>query len=352
MRIKSWLAAHKKIVAISGATLLFITLGTATYAVLNRPTNPQQMLNQAIVNSFKAPSAAHRVVLKMTSPHGFSMTINAVAGLSPDKNLIQAAVKIHTGLADFNATGELYMDESGEIYVKAGNMSAIASILEGMGGVDANALKELTGEIGDKWIRISRFDVTEAKEALAAWNCAYQYNRARVSPQDEGALLALLDKHKYVTVAKELPGETILGEPSRHFEVTTNYSSEAPLYTEAGKLESFERAATECDSPNLKAFTSQQAADTPQLFSTESTEVWISKNSGQIIRTLLKSSTDEYDMTLTAETVYKPLTLTEPTHYILFERVRELFAPGSLSESYQYEFDLDDGHSADDGHNH
>ncbi|HKX73696.1 MAG TPA: hypothetical protein VJM32_06760 [Candidatus Saccharimonadales bacterium] len=344
MKLITWAKAHVTIAAISTAAVLF-ALGTGAYAYLNWPVDPQASLNKAIVNMYKAESAAMRITMEYKTKHGFSVALRILSGVTSHSGHYQAVLTLNTGLVDANFTGELFQAEDGDIYVKIADNAALASFLHGASGYSESKITDIMDELGGKWVRISRYDVTESKELVAIWNCALAYSQGRLQPADEPRLLDLLAKHPYAKATKELPGDIILGEHSRHYVVELDYTQEKPLYEAAGKLSSFARPAAECKDVNLDQL-SDEAADIPQTFTTDTTDVWIGKGNGQLTKLVSRSSTAEYDATITVEAVYKPIKLTTPTEFVLFERVRSLLVPGQNEYDYSLELEYDsDAHS-------
>jgi hypothetical protein len=339
MRLITWAKAHVTIAAISTAAVLF-ALGAGTYAHLNWPVDPQVTLNKAIVNMYKAESAAMRITMEYKTKHGFSLALRILSGVTNRSSHYQAVLTLNTGLVDANFTGELFQAEDGDIYLKIADNAALASFLHGASGYSESKVTDIMDEIGGKWVRISRYDVTESKELAAIWNCAIAYSQGRLQAADEPRLLELLAKYPYAKTTKELPGDTVLGEPSRHYAVELDYTQEKPLYEAASKLPSFARPATECKDINLDQL-SEKAADVPRTFTTDTTEVWIGKGNGQLTKLVSQSSATEYDATITVEAAYKPVKLTTPTEFVLFERVRTLLVPGVNQEEYDYPLELE-----------
>jgi hypothetical protein len=339
MKLITWAKAHVTIAAISTAAVLF-AVGAGAYAYLNWPVDPQAALNKAIVNMYKAESAAMRITMEYKTKHGFSLALRILSGVTNHSSHYQAVLTLNTGLVDANFTGELFQAEDGDIYIKIADNAALASFLHGASGYSESKITDIMDEIGGKWVRISRYDVTESKELVAFWNCAIAYSQGRLQPADEPRLLDLLAKYPYAKATKELPGDIVLGEPSRHYTVELDYTQEKPLYEAASKLGSFARPAAECKDANLDQLR-EEAADIPQTFTNDTTEVWIGKGNGQLTKVVSRSSTSEYDATITVEAAYKPIKLTTPTEFVLFERVRTLLFPSDSRDEYDYSLELE-----------
>ncbi|HET7320606.1 MAG TPA: hypothetical protein VFI84_03425 [Candidatus Saccharimonadales bacterium] len=296
----------KAALVVVGALVLLGGAASAAYYGYVVPNKPENVLKTAFENTL-AQRNVSSVTSFETSPTssdgGLAVKVDAKTSANLDSKA--ADVNLNLTMTGISLPLELRLVDQ-NLYVKAGDLSTISSLVESFAPGAGGAVKSVAGSLSNKWIEV---DSTLLKQAGAT--CALDTSWA-LNKSDVSLLETMYQTNQFITI-KSHATDSVNGKAAEKYELAMNDNKFAGYAKNLSQL-SVLKDMQKCGSSKYKQ------PDTSSLADGDTTPitVWVDKSTKRIVKLSTHSTAQDntkshFQGTLTSTLSYDPVTVTAPT---------------------------------------
>lgn len=290
------------------AALVVVLGGAASAAYFGYvvPNKPENVLKTAFENTL-AQRNISSVTSFETSPTsssgGLAVKVDAKTASNLDSKA--ADVNLNLTMTGINLPVELRLVDQ-NLYIKAGDLSTISSLVETFAPGAGSAVKSLAGSLSNKWIEV---DSTLLKQAGATCvlDSAWTVNKTDVT-----LLENMYQTNQFITIKSHV-SDSVNGKAAEKYELAMNdnkFASYAKNLSQLSALKDMQK----CGGSKYKQ------PDTSSLADGDTTPitVWVDSSTKRIVKLSTHSTSQDntkshFQGTLTSTLSYDPVTVAAPT---------------------------------------
>ena len=290
--------------------LLVVLFGAAgiSFALYQQPDN---VLDSALKNALTSKHVVFKGSLA-TSQAKAPLMVNFNGQAAQQELASDLVVSAGSGAQAWKVSGSVVYDKTQTLYLRLNGLDDLLTKSSG----DNPQLKQVYGQIIAKinniWFKLSKDDLNQMSGSSGdnILTCYQKFSDTLTAGSDQGKLTDLYSKHRFITIEKSLPDETINGVSSFHYQLKINPDQEKQFLNGLRQLDSVKKFET-CSGGTFNA----EAMANKSTTKDEKLEVWIDKWSHAFTR-LKQSDTTKDGTKASFDSTFdfgKTVTITPPT---------------------------------------
>jgi len=298
--------------------LLIFGLGSGAFAYVNVLNNsPEKVLADALANTMR--DVLDRRPLQVVSniklkskdsknPYEISLDLDAVHVENDGKLSVKGQFTTQEPKLDISISSDLVVQDDKTVYVRLNDLQKSIDKVGSTVPVYAMMAKmyqPIIEKIDGKWIKIDAESLAKMglqQSAEETNKCSEAFTNLRISSKDSKRVKEIFKQNQFAIASEVLPAESVDGDKSFHYKLDLNKEAGARFVKELATLDSFKDVKQECkvkqedlDKSLKKIEEGKEKSNTKPII-----ELWVSKKTRHITRTLIKVDDKEAEFTMSA----------------------------------------------------